>query len=77
MDNKVLTIFDVANYFRSKEEMTHKKLQKLVYYAYAWYIALYNENKDEIKNKLCDDAMIHLKHGFMGLFVKNFMIYLF
>ena len=29
MDNKVLTIFDVANYFRSKEEMTHKKLQKL------------------------------------------------
>lgn len=56
MDNKVLTIFDVANYFRSKEEMTHKKLQKLVYYAYAWYIALYNENKDEIKNKLCDDA---------------------
>ena len=49
-------IFDIANYFLHYQPMTHKKLQKLVYYAYAWYIALYNENKDEIKNKLCDDA---------------------
>ena len=35
-----VTIFDVANWFLSKEAMTPKKLQKLVYYAYAWNYAL-------------------------------------
>lgn len=52
MEMNKLTVFDVANFFRSKEEMSHKKLQKLVYYAYAWYIALKNENKDNLENKL-------------------------
>lgn len=51
-----LRINDIAKYFLSKQEMTSKKLQKLVYYAYAWYIALYNENVNELKNKLCVDA---------------------
>lgn len=53
---KELTVFDVANFFRSKGKMTHKKLQKLVYYAYVWYIALYNENVDDINNKLFNDG---------------------
>lgn len=52
MEKSELTVFDVANFFRSKEEMSHKKLQKLVYYAYAWYIALKNESKDNLENKL-------------------------
>lgn len=34
------SIFDVANWFLSKGEMTHKKLQKLCYYAQAWCYAL-------------------------------------
>lgn len=34
------SIFDVANWFLSKESMTHKKLQKLCYYAQAWCYAL-------------------------------------
>lgn len=51
--NEKLKVYDIAKYFLSKQEMTSKKLQKLVYYAYAWYIALYNENVKEIKNKLC------------------------
>ena len=34
-----VTIFDVANYFLAHENMTHKKLQKLCYYAQAWYLA--------------------------------------
>ncbi len=55
MDEK-LTVFDVACFFSSKEEMTHKKLQKLVYYAYAWYIALNNDSKDNIRNKLCENT---------------------
>lgn len=37
-------IFDLANAFLSKESMTNKKLQKLCYYAKAWYLALYDEN---------------------------------
>lgn len=31
---------DVAKWFLSHESMTHKKLQKLCYYAQAWYCAL-------------------------------------
>lgn len=39
----MLTVFDVARWFLSKESMTHKKLQKMCYYAQAWYCALFNE----------------------------------
>lgn len=63
MEKKELTIFDIANFFRSKSAMTHKKLQKLVYYAYAWYIALNNEKADSIKNRICErvvfEAWVH------------------
>lgn len=34
------SIFDIANWFLLKEEMTQKKLQKLCYYAQAWCYAL-------------------------------------
>lgn len=37
-------IFDLANSFLSIEPMTHKKLQKLCYYAKAWYLAINDEN---------------------------------
>lgn len=37
-------IFDLADAFLSIESMTHKKLQKLCYYAKAWYLAIYDEN---------------------------------
>ncbi len=33
-------IFDVADWFLSKEAMPHKKLQKLCYYYKAWGLAL-------------------------------------
>lgn len=36
------TIFDVADWFLSKEPMTHKKVQKLCYYYKAWGLALYD-----------------------------------
>lgn len=36
-------VFTIAQWFLSKEEMTHKKLQKLCYYAYAWYYTLFDE----------------------------------
>jgi len=34
------SIFEIANWFLMKENMTHKKLQKLCYYAQAWCFAL-------------------------------------
>ncbi len=34
------SIFDVADCFLSQSDMTHKKLQKLCYYAQAWAYAL-------------------------------------
>lgn len=37
-------IYDLANAFLSIESMTHKKLQKLCYYAKAWYLAINDEN---------------------------------
>ncbi len=41
---EALTIFDVAKAFLYISSMTHKKLQKLCYYAQAWHLALYDEN---------------------------------
>lgn len=35
-------VMNVAKWFLSKSSMTHKKLQKLCYYAQAWYCALYD-----------------------------------
>lgn len=39
-DTGKYSVYDVANWFLLKEEMTHKKLQKLCYYAQAWCYAL-------------------------------------
>ena len=58
-----ITIFDIANFFLSKKALTHKKLQKLVYYAYAWFIALNNENKNDIQNILFDEQPEAWLHG--------------
>lgn len=35
-------VLDIAHWFLSKQTMTHKKLQKLCYYAQAWFCALYD-----------------------------------
>lgn len=37
-------IFDLADAFLSISSMTHKKLQKLCYYAKAWYLAINDSN---------------------------------
>lgn len=38
-----LTVFDIADGFLAMESVTHKKLQKLCYYAYSWYLTLYDK----------------------------------
>ena len=42
----------IANFFLTKSELTPKKIQKLVYYAYSWFIALNNNSADKIENIL-------------------------
>lgn len=52
----------VASFFLTKKELTPKKIQKLVYYAYAWFIALNNENENDITSTLFaeqPEAWIH------------------
>lgn len=39
----VSTIDIVSDFFLSKEEMTQKKLQKMCYYAYSWYLTLFDD----------------------------------
>lgn len=55
---------DIAKFFLSKESMTHKKLQKLVYYAYSWVLIFHN-NKEEkkIENKLFKSRIEAWTHG--------------
>ena len=50
-------VHDVARWFLSKSPMTHKKLQKLCYYAQAWYCALHNGDP------LFDDEIQAWIHG--------------
>lgn len=38
----MLSVYDVAKAFLYMEPMTPKRLQKLCYYAQAWYLALYD-----------------------------------
>lgn len=58
------TIFQIANWFSSKEyAMSSKKLQKLCWYAYSWYIALNSDPEDFKIEKLINvsgaEAWVH------------------
>lgn len=58
-----LTIFDVANWFVKKRPTTHKKIQKLCYYAYCWSIYYFNDNINDLKDKLFDAKFEAWVHG--------------
>lgn len=77
MNNKnetkyVTNINEISDFFLSKEGVTQKKLQKLVYYAYAWYITLYNDDIYHIDNMLFDECPEAWVHGpvFKSLYAK-------
>ena len=57
------TVFDVADWFLSRDSMSHKKLQRLIYYAYAWVLTLMNENEDELDIKLFNSRIEAWIHG--------------
>lgn len=62
---------NVANYFLSKDSMTNKKLQKIVYYAYCWTLTMLNDPEEIAKmmsgenftNKLFSEEIEAWVHG--------------
>lgn len=55
---------DVAKYFVNlNKELTELQIQKLVYYSYVWYIVKFNDNKNNIVNKLFDERPRAWKYG--------------
>lgn len=61
----VYTADKVADWFLNKGEkqISPKKLQKLVYYAYAWTLTLFNDSPDDLKIKLFHDPIEAWVHG--------------
>lgn len=66
-------IEQVALWFLNQTTMSHKKLQKLCYYAYCWYITFYNDseaitekNTNEIQ-ALCSERFQAWIHGPVSL----------
>ena len=56
-------VLDIAKYFIDSElYLSNKKLQKLVYYAYVWYLVK-NNNSNIIKNKLFESKIEAWVHG--------------
>lgn len=53
----------VISFFLSKAPMSPKKLQKLLYYAYAWTLALLNESVDDLRFHLFSDRIEAWVHG--------------
>lgn len=55
---------DVAKYFVNlNKELTELQIQKLVYYSYVWYIVKFNDDKNNIVNKLFDERPRAWKYG--------------
>ena len=62
MSNKY-TAADVASYYLTKDRLTPKKLQKLVYYAYSWVLVFFNDDPDNLNEKLFNDPIEAWVHG--------------
>ena len=59
-------MFDVQiiiNFFLAKSSLSPKKLQKLLYYAYCWVLALLNERPDNIHIRLFNERIEAWVHG--------------
>lgn len=57
------SIGDIAKYFLSKSSMTPKKLQKILYFSYSWYLAIMNDNKEHLTIKLFENNFEAWIHG--------------
>lgn len=57
------TVSRVADFYLSRESMTPKKLQKLIYYAYAWTLTLLNDDENHLETKLFPERIEAWVHG--------------
>lgn len=58
------TVFDIANWFlRNIKDITNKKLQKLVYYAYSWHLVFNNESANDLSVRLFNSKFEAWVHG--------------
>ncbi len=58
-----LDICTVADWFLTHESMTHKKLQKLLYFSYGYYIASYNNDVSKLENEMFENDFEAWVHG--------------
>lgn len=63
MEENTYSVFKIADWFLGKADMTPKKLQKLVYYAYSWTLVMFNEKKDNLSVKLFEEELEAWVHG--------------
>ena len=57
------SVLEVANWFLNKERMDQKKLQKLCYFAYSWYLYYFNDIENGITNRLFKNDIQGWVHG--------------
>lgn len=53
----------VVNWFLSQESMTPKKIQIMVYYAYAWVLTIMNDSVDNLQFRLFGNPIEAWVHG--------------
>ena len=63
MTNFISNVDTVIEFFLSKEPMSPKKLQKLLYYAYSWTLTLLNDSKDDLSTRLFNEQFEAWIHG--------------
>ena len=58
------TVYEVANYYLANTaSVTNKKLQKMVFYAYAWHLTLNNEDVSDLSIRFFDNKFEAWVHG--------------
>lgn len=58
------SVLDISKYLvKSGVLLNHKKLQKMVYYAYSWYLVKNNTSSENLKEKLFDNRIEAWVHG--------------
>ena len=58
------TVDEIADWFLSRSDtVTNKKIQKLVYYAYAWYLVFNNESVDDLRLRFFPNRFEAWVHG--------------
>ena len=60
---KKIDICNIADWFLIHESMTHKKLQKLLYFSYGYYLATYNNTVDELNVEMFENDFEAWVHG--------------